>query len=278
MIRWINPPKNPDVAKYVECYWYLNKTSISPILEHPKLNPDPAAHLIISLPDQKHQYTSMKESLVGDGSHWLYPHRNTYQMDHSGAFSIVGIKFHIGALYSLTATPNAPVINQIEEIDVHALFTENAFDIVDFLTNEDLDADRYCGILDKLLCQWLPKFEHDKHAELTQRILPLLSTHDINQLGEALHSSQRTLERSFLRVTGLTMKQCQSMKRLEALLEHLYQRDEKNIDWADIAYEFGFSDQPHLIRHLKETIGSTPAQYTKRRDLTIDIYGGVTTS
>lgn len=65
------------------------------------------------------------------------------------------------------------------------------------------------------------------------------------------------------------------MNRLEELLEYLYQRNSREIDWAHIAYQFGFSDQPHLIRHLKSTIGSTPKTYADKRDLTIDIYGGI---
>jgi len=59
------------------------------------------------------------------------------------------------------------------------------------------------------------------------------------------------------------------------MLEYLYQRDLQEIDWVELAYQFGFSDQPHLIRYLKSTIGATPNVYAKQRDLTIDIYGGV---
>ncbi|OEE78321.1 AraC family transcriptional regulator [Vibrio genomosp. F6 str. FF-238] len=55
----------------------------------------------------------------------------------------------------------------------------------------------------------------------------------------------------------------------------LYQRDSDDIDWVEIAFRFGFSDQPHLIRYLKKQIGLTPKTYEKERSLTIDVYGGV---
>ncbi len=67
------------------------------------------------------------------------------------------------------------------------------------------------------------------------------------------------------------------MNKLEAMLEYLYQRDIADIDWADIAMRFGFSDQPHLIRTLKKQIGLTPQHYAKQRGLTIDVYSGVQT-
>ncbi|MGS0725049.1 helix-turn-helix domain-containing protein [Shewanella sp. 0m-11] len=89
------------------------------------------------------------------------------------------------------------------------------------------------------------------------------------------YCSQRTLERSFQRVTALPLKQCQSMNRLEKMLEYVYQRDSAELDWVDVALKFGFSEQPHLIRYLKKQLGFTPKTYEKERGLTIDAYGGV---
>jgi len=65
------------------------------------------------------------------------------------------------------------------------------------------------------------------------------------------------------------------MNKLEAILEYLYQRKQCDIDWVDIAYQFGFSDQPHLIRYLKQKINLTPQKYSQQRGFAIDIYGGV---
>ncbi len=113
----------------------------------------------------------------------------------------------------------------------------------------------------------------DRHSQLVRQAYPLLVNTAVAGLGEMLHCSQRTLERSFQRVTGLTLKQCQSMERLESILAYLYHQGDETIDWADIAQRFGFSDQPHLIRYFKSSIGATPGRYARQRDLTIDIYG-----
>ena len=63
------------------------------------------------------------------------------------------------------------------------------------------------------------------------------------------------------------------MERLEAMLDYLHKLDNKNIAWVDIALKFGFSDQPHLVRYLKRSIGNTPGEYARQRDLAIDAYG-----
>ncbi|WP_220034735.1 helix-turn-helix domain-containing protein [Psychrobacter fozii] len=55
-------------------------------------------------------------------------------------------------------------------------------------------------------------------------------------------------------------------------------KEHSQVDWVDIAFEFGFSDQPHLIRYLKHQIGTTPKKYVSKRGFTIDIYGGVSSS
>ena len=65
------------------------------------------------------------------------------------------------------------------------------------------------------------------------------------------------------------------MNRLEAMLEYLYQRKSGDLDWVEVAFRFGFSDQPHLIRYLKKQLGFTPKIYEKERGLTIDTYGGI---
>ena len=76
-----------------------------------------------------------------------------------------------------------------------------------------------------------------------------------------------------MRVTGLTLKQYQSMERLEMILQQLYGQNEAEIDWAGTAQHFGFTDQPHLIRYLKGQLGQTPGQYVCQRNVTIDVYG-----
>ncbi|MGF1693284.1 helix-turn-helix domain-containing protein [Photobacterium kagoshimensis] len=285
MINWKYPPKRSLAAQYVECYWCIEKKLADDGHPFPKLTPDPTAHLIIAPALQGYQYASESVSFEGLGSHWLFPHCKTFQVDHTDAFILLGVKFHTGALYALDMTPHIEKLEHIVETDISAFFTMKSDEqdsgvkiqgISHSLLQLAKDApEMCCDELESLLLPWLNQARSDKHSLLTRKALPLLSNTPISQLGALLHCSQRTLERSFTRVTGLALKQCQSMNRLDLLLESLYLRGETDIDWAEVAQEFGFSDQPHLIRYLKSTIGKTPGEYAKVRDLTIDIYGGV---
>ena len=273
MKNWKLLPKNKHVAKYVECYWFLEKESHDASNNHPKLNPDPSAHLIIANLNQAYQYVHDAISQNGSGNHWIFPHLKTFTMDHSAPFQVIGVKFRIGALYSLNLPIPSSRLDKVEFADINQLVSLESFNTDDLFTNAVEHQKHACNILDEMLDTWLLKSHEDKHSVLVRQILPLLRSTPITQIGAELHRSQRTIERSFTRVTNLTMKQCQSMLRLEELLNYLYGITDADIDWADVANKYGFSDQPHLIRYLKSSIGTTPGQYAQQRDLTIDIYG-----
>jgi AraC-like DNA-binding protein len=276
MQQWIHHPKNTKVAEYIQCYWLIEKTTLQQSNNFPKLNPDPATHLIICPQEQGYHYDTVPKASHGHGCHWLYPQQQTLQLDHTERFIYLGVKLHVGALYSLEILYyNHPTLNQAANVDMGLLLAVTDFSAESLLQDGRTDALRCCERLDELFLPWLINAKEDQHSEITRKALQLLDSTPISELGEKLFCSQRTLERSFNRVTGLTMKQCQSMNKLEAMLEYLYQRDASDIDWVDVAFKFGFSDQPHLIRQLKKQIGLTPKNYVEERGLTIDIYGGV---
>jgi AraC-like DNA-binding protein len=76
-------------------------------------------------------------------------------------------------------------------------------------------------------------------------------------------------------VTGLSrfrvahlVKECTGKTILQHLKRLRIQKartwlEETSKDFADIAYELGFADQSHFIRHFREVIGVTPARYRR---------------
>jgi AraC-like DNA-binding protein len=71
-----------------------------------------------------------------------------------------------------------------------------------------------------------------------------------------LEMSLRSVQRRFLRATGLThgtLDQIERARQAAMLLE-------QGVSIADAVYHAGYADQPHLTRSLKRFIGQTPAQ------------------
>lgn len=75
--------------------------------------------------------------------------------------------------------------------------------------------------------------------------------------------SERSVQRRFLRATGLTRGALSQIERArQATL--LLQRGVPILDTVAIA---GYADQPHLTRSLKRYIGKTPAQLNPSREI-----------
>jgi hypothetical protein len=74
--------------------------------------------------------------------------------------------------------------------------------------------------------------------------------------GHPMAMSERTMQRHFLRTTGLTYKAFTQIERAQKALSLLQQGRPA----ADVAFALGYADQPHLIRSLKAIMGQTPGQ------------------
>ncbi len=77
--------------------------------------------------------------------------------------------------------------------------------------------------------------------------------------GEVSEVSERTLQRRFLQVTGIsqtTLRQIERAREATALLE-------KGVAIADVVYLAGYADQPHLSRAMRRFAGQTPSELKK---------------
>jgi AraC-like DNA-binding protein len=74
--------------------------------------------------------------------------------------------------------------------------------------------------------------------------------------GQALYLSQRSIQRRFMHVTGLTYKTIQQIERAHQASALLQEGN----PITETAYQTGYFDQAHLTNALKRFYGQTPAQ------------------
>lgn len=72
-------------------------------------------------------------------------------------------------------------------------------------------------------------------------------------------ATERTLQRHFLKTTGLTLKTYGQIARARRALTMLG----AGTPAAEVAYALGYADQPHLIRSLRTFMGTTPGQVAR---------------
>jgi len=87
---------------------------------------------------------------------------------------------------------------------------------------------------------------------------------EVTQLAEGLNISERQLLRSFKLETGLTTNKIIRLNRFKGTLLHLNQLYKPN--FAQLALEHGYSDQPHFIREFSKFAGISPTAFLKRRE------------
>ena len=73
---------------------------------------------------------------------------------------------------------------------------------------------------------------------------------------------QRTLERNFVRRTGVTPKRLMRIVRLDYLWTKI--KDEKAVDYQDLVFDGRYFDQAHFINDFKSIIGETPNYFFNR--------------
>ncbi len=98
-----------------------------------------------------------------------------------------------------------------------------------------------------------------------QAIVSSAGSISISDLARESGASERNLGRLFAEWVGLHPKQFATIVRFQRVLQRL--REQPAIDWATVATELGYSDQPHLIREVRRFAGATPRQLATLSDL-----------
>lgn len=97
--------------------------------------------------------------------------------------------------------------------------------------------------------------------EVIQYIIDSKGTILIKDIAKKEKLNIRTLERRFLKETGISAKQFAKIVQFQSSLNQLATKDFSKIN--DIVYANGFSDQSHFIRVFKAFTGMTPNTYGK---------------
>ena len=109
----------------------------------------------------------------------------------------------------------------------------------------------------------VPDYDHaDTFADWLVRAGLLLREPAVDAVlqGQQQHLSLSTIQRRFLRATGVTQATARQIERARYATLLLQQ----GTSILDATYEAGYFDQPHLTRSLKHFIGQTPAQIQEK--------------
>lgn len=103
---------------------------------------------------------------------------------------------------------------------------------------------------------------------LYKKILEKSIKTPLHHIMEECGCSCRTLQRKFIKRTGVTPKTLMRIVRLNYLLTKI--RNNYNIDCQDLVFDGNYFDQAHFINDFKDIVGETPGHFFIKRDQKAD--------
>ncbi|MEM9190835.1 MAG: DUF6597 domain-containing transcriptional factor [Myxococcota bacterium] len=110
-----------------------------------------------------------------------------------------------------------------------------------------------------LLANWKPL--DDRNLQTARHLLE--TGRSVHEVADLMSMSVRKLRSDFAESVGMAPKKYARIRRLQRLVRSIAaSRSER--DWAALAAEHGFFDQPHMIREFRALAGVTPMTYCPR--------------
>lgn len=271
--------KDKRLEPYINCIWYIkHEPGDDGFSYYPKMTANLNPDLIINL-SSGFVYEYKDESFYMENHHFCFLNTHYYMLDHGHDTQLIGVQFSPVGLYRLLGRNMEPFINCIVELEninpLLAMSVNNA--IKQYGTTGEID--ELVERIEDILIQSLLIRPKDEMEENTIRLLEKINSqievknYRFENIHEGFNVSKRTLERHFKRVIGISMSKYIRMARILDLIKKIAEGSRENLDWQQLVYEYGFYDQPHMIKEFKEHLGYPPSQYKNKKDLLEDFYG-----
>jgi AraC-like DNA-binding protein len=221
-----------DLARYVERYWAVTWDYERPYRQ-----------LVAPLPNVHLTLRDGRAELHGPSS--AHVHREL-----TGSGSVFGVAFRPGMFGPFLDGPVANLRDRV--VDATTVFGPRSPDPVDVVSVE-----RY-------LRAHLPVA--DPAAEHAARMVAMIADDTglttVDALARRCGTSVRRVQRLFAEYVGIGPKWVIRRYRLQEVTVRL--ADGAQIDWAALAAELGYADQPHLSRDFRKIFGEPPTHYARR--------------
>ncbi|MBT4639326.1 MAG: AraC family transcriptional regulator [Deltaproteobacteria bacterium] len=247
------------LRKYISSYSYLDyqggESERGSTLRFPS---DGGAEIIFNLGDVLYGGSSLDAVDAYAGARFIGPHSRSFFIKAKGHTQFISVKLYPGRFRFFLGFPANEILNK--SIPLSHIWGSQATQLFQKLISSSsfeemaLWMDR--AFLTLVLNQSLKRQELD---ELVDIIYQSNDQVVVKNLAKHIHLSNRQMERKFQEIVGFTAKRFCRIRRFNEMLGSLNLYDVN--DWADIANNNRFADQPHLIRECTYFTGLSPKKY-----------------
>lgn len=242
---------------------------IESIFYHRGLKPDhsiervvPTGHVFIIFELDGFEYhTYDKNTLKPNGTYknvWISGmHKDYLSISAHQDSEMLVIQFKTNGSYPFLKIPIHLLNNKV--VDAQEVFGNEILELRDQILEVEDCLEKFKNVED-----WLTKrFNVDKipNNDILD-ILTQLETKPVTESSKIIASypnTQKHLISQFKTYFGLTPKVFHRIFRFNEILKQI--KNKEQLVWAQIAYEFGYSDQSHFIKEFKEFSGFNPQEF-----------------
>ncbi|HKD73888.1 MAG TPA: DUF6597 domain-containing transcriptional factor, partial [Ktedonobacterales bacterium] len=247
-IHHIYKPASP-LADFIDMFWWYDDYSLPYGRE--RLLPTGTVELVINLKDEtmriydRHdltRYHRFRGPLI------CGPHARFFHIDAEQQSSIIGIHFKAGGAFPFFGVPIGEL--QDTHLALETLWGDAAHELRGRLCAAATPEAKF-HILEQAL---LRRSSHalTRHPAITYALRVLRDhpqQHTIASVVDDIGLSARRFIQLFSAEVGLTPKLFHRVSRFQAALRHI--KTGQRIEWADLAWQYGYWDQAHLIHDFQ---------------------------
>lgn len=260
-MRYLEARPHPTLQPYVKCYWFLEQDYDT---THPVevITPDGCSDTVFQLSASGYHLGAPLLPAV-----LIHPLQHTLTLHGQGTIITAGIRFYPFGLYPFTRLALSALVFPI--VDLAAVFGIAAAELRDQLV-----ALAPAHIFERfeafLLRRFAPpgddlRLVQTAVAQIAAQIAAQPDTLDIQALAAATYTTERTLERKFLAITGASPKLLTRLLRFNRLKNELMLHSAHAPPrLTDLAQKYSYFDQSHFIRDFRQFAGQPPSAFIEQ--------------
>jgi AraC-like DNA-binding protein len=245
------------LAGFVEILWYWETPAQPHAFE--RLLPDGSMELILNLAEDEvrtYDRRDVRRFERLEGATLVGPHSEHFVIDTAQQSCVLGVHFRPGGAFPFFKLPAAELHGL--HVSLKELWGGFAREVRErVLAAKTVDA-RFDLVEAALAARAAKPLEH--HRAVRYALGEFCSgARTIAEVTEATGLSARRFIEVFKQQVGLAPKQYCRVQRFQRVTCGLPAA--RDVDWADVAAEYGYCDQAHLIHDFRAISGLTPGEY-----------------